>query len=212
MMIKNQKTKDRIFDYLNELFPNAGCELIYHTDYELLMAVMLSAQTTDKSVNKVTKELFHLYPSLNDLANAKIEDVEQCIKSIGMYHQKAINLIAIAKVLLAKFDGHVPSNKDDLMSLPGVGNKTANVVRMELFNIPEMAVDTHVARISKRLGFASYNDDVMIIEKKLRLQLHENQYIKIHHQMIHFGRYYCKATSPKCLDCKLADICTYKNN
>lgn len=211
-MINNQKIKKRIFDYLDELFPHAGCELIYHTDYELLMAVMLSAQTTDKSVNKATSKLFCLYPSLNDLANARIEDVEQCIKSIGMYHQKAINLVKIAQMLLSKFDGRVPSNKDDLMSLPGVGNKTANVVRMELFNIPEMAVDTHVARISKRLGFASSSDDVMTVEKKLRKQLHQNQYIKVHHQMIHFGRYYCKATSPKCLGCKIVDICTYKNN
>ncbi len=211
MMIKNQNELNRIYDYFDELFPHAGCELIYHTDYELLMAVMLSAQTTDKSVNKVTKELFGLYPSLNDLAKAKIDDVEKCIKSIGMYHQKAINLIKIAQILLSKFDGRVPSDKEDLMSLPGVGNKTANVVRMELFGIPEMAVDTHVARISKRLGFASSSDDVRAVEKKLRQQLQQSQYIKIHHQMIHFGRYYCKAMSPKCLDCKIADICHYKN-
>ncbi len=202
--------KERILAFLNELYPNVGCELIYHKDYELLIAVMLSAQTTDKSVNAVTPKLFSLFPSLEMLAEAPIEEIEKCIQSIGMYHQKARNVKGIASGLINRFQGHVPSSKEDLMSLPGVGNKTANVVRAELFQIPEIAVDTHVARISKRLYFANEDDDVGQIEKKLRQALEPALYIKLHHQMIHFGRYFCKAINPQCMRCQLSDICRYK--
>lgn len=206
MKIEN---KTRILSYFDYLFPDAGCELIYHKDYELLIAVMLSAQTTDASVNKVTAVLFSLYPTIEDLASASIEDLEQCIKSIGMYRQKAKHINNIAKSIIEKFNGKVPFLKEELTSLSGVGNKTANVVRAELFNIPEIAVDTHVSRISKRLYFASLNDSVEDVERKLKKEISIERYIKTHHQMIHFGRYFCKAINPCCQDCQLTSICRH---
>ena len=206
-MMKNNK--ERILSFFDELFPNAGCELIYHKDYELLIAVMLSAQTTDQSVNKVTPILFSKYPTLEDIANADILDLEQCIKTIGMYRQKARHLKSIAIDLINKFEGKVPSLKEELTSLSGVGIKTANVVRAELFNIPEIAVDTHVHRVSRRLYLAAKDDDVVEVERKLRKILPEERYIRTHHQMIHFGRYFCKAINPNCKECRLQDICRF---
>lgn len=201
----------RIFDYLDELFPNAGCELNYRKDYELLIAVMLSAQTTDAAVNKVTAVLFSKYPSLEALHLAPLTAIEDTIKTIGLYKTKAKHLKQIVEKLLTRFDGVVPQDKDLLVSLPGVGNKTANVVRAELFHLPEIAVDTHVSRIAKRLGFARPTDRVDVIEKKLRKALDVDRYIKAHHQMIHFGRYFCKAKQPQCRDCRLVDICKEKH-
>jgi endonuclease-3 len=206
-MMKNNK--ERILSFFDELFPNAGCELIYHKDYELLIAVMLSAQTTDQSVNKVTPILFSKYPTLEDIANADILDLEECIKTIGMYRQKARHLKSIAIDLINKFEGKVPSLKEELTSLSGVGIKTANVVRAELFNIPEIAVDTHVHRVSRRLYLAAKDDDVVEVERKLRKILPEERYIRTHHQMIHFGRYFCKAINPNCKECRLQDICRF---
>ncbi len=203
------ENKTRILSYFDYLFPDAGCELIYHKDYELLIAVMLSAQTTDASVNKVTAILFSLYPTLEDLALATIEDLERCIKSIGMYRQKAKHIHNIAKSLIEKYNGKVPFLKEELTSLSGVGNKTANVVRAELFNIPEIAVDTHVSRISKRLYFASLNDSVEDVERKLKKEIPIERYIKTHHQMIHFGRYFCRAINPCCKECQLTSICRH---
>jgi len=201
-----------ITDFLDELFPNAGCELIYHQDYELVMAVMLSAQTTDKSVNRVTEVLFSQYPTLVSLANAEVEDIEHIIHTIGMFHQKARHVKQIAIDLLTRFDGKVPESKEDLMSLSGVGNKTANVVRAELFHFPEIAVDTHVERIAKRLGLAKEKDNVMQVEQRLKKVLKQERYILTHHQMIHFGRYFCKAKKPCCASCKLTMFCNYKSN
>lgn len=204
-----KNNKERILSFFDELFPNAGCELIYHKDYELLIAVMLSAQTTDQSVNKVTPILFSKYPTLEDIANADILDLEECIKTIGMYRQKARHLKSIAIDLINKFEGKVPSLKEELTSLSGVGIKTANVVRAELFNIPEIAVDTHVHRVSRRLYLAAKDDDVVEVERKLRKILPEERYIRTHHQMIHFGRYFCKAINPNCKECRLQDICRF---
>ncbi len=203
------ENKEQILSYFDYLFPNAGCELIYHKDYELLIAVMLSAQTTDASVNKVTPTLFSRFSTLEELATASIEDLEKCIKSIGMYRQKAKHIHDIATRLIEKYDGKVPFLKEELVSLSGVGNKTANVVRAELFNIPEIAVDTHVYRISKRLYFASLNDSVEDVERKLRKEIPQERYIKTHHQMIHFGRYFCKAINPSCDECYLQSLCRY---
>jgi len=199
--------QELIVNYLDEILPNAGCELNYTTDYSFLIAVMLSAQCTDKKVNKVTAKLFKIYPDLESLANAKYEDIYEFVKELGLAKTKAQNVIDIAKTLIDKFDSRVPINKFELMSLPGVGNKTANVVHVELFNIPEFPVDTHVARISKRLQIALEEDDVKTIEHKLKELFPKEKWIKLHHQFIHFGRYYCKAISPKCEGCKLAQIC-----
>ena len=143
-----------LLNYLDELFPSARCELFYSKDYELVIAVMLSAQTTDKSVNAVTPVLFNKYPSIEELNNAPLSDIEEILKPIGLYKNKAKNLKGIVKDLLERFNGKVPSNKDELMTLPGVGNKTAGVIRAEIFQIPDLPVDTHILRISKRRIFS----------------------------------------------------------
>ncbi len=203
----NKTTLAAIFSFFDELFPNASCELNYTSDYTLLIAVILSAQTTDKSVNLVTPRLFGEFTTLESIANADIAKIEGHIRSIGLYRTKALNIKNCCREIINRFDGKVPSAKEDLMSLPGVGAKTANVVRAELFRFPEIAVDTHVARISKRLYFANPADSVEIIEKKLRKAVPEDRYIKTHHQMIHFGRYFCKAMNPQCEQCRLRDYC-----
>ena len=200
----------KITEFFDELFPHAGCELVYHHDYELVIAVMLSAQTTDKSVNRVTNILFSKYPTLDALAAAKIEDITDIIHTIGMYQRKAQNVKQIAIDLLTRFNGIVPQEKEALMSLSGVGNKTANVIRAELFQIPEFAVDTHVERIAKRLGLAKKEDSVIVVEKKLKQVFPRERYILTHHQMIHFGRYFCKAKGPNCSQCKIKGFCNYK--
>ena len=208
MMIS--KKAEQVLLYLNEILPNVGCELNYHKDYELLIAVVLSAQTTDKSVNQVTPKLFSKYQSLEELANADIKDVEEIIKSIGLYKAKAKNIVNLAKELVSKYDSKVPSDKDVLVTLPGVGNKTAGVTRLELFKADELPVDTHVARIAKRLKFASKNDEPLDIEKKLKKVFPQEYWGKLHHQFIHFGRYYCTAKNPKCENCKIREFCIEK--
>ena len=194
--------------YLDEILPNPGCELTYNSDYGFLIAVMLSAQCTDKKVNLVTKPFFEKYQSLEEIDALSIEEIENNIKSLGLYKNKAKNLKGIAHELLTRFNGKVPQDKSELMSLPGVGNKTANVVRVELFKIPEFPVDTHVERLAKRFKLADKSDDVLTVENKLKKDFKKENWIKLHHQFIHFGRYYCKAISPKCDGCKLAGICT----
>lgn len=204
------KTKDRIeqiISYFDEILPKAHCELNYSKPYELLIAVMLSAQTTDKSVNKVTEVLFSKYPSLDSLANATYEEVFDCIKTLGLAKTKAKNVIAISKALIENFNYQVPNDQDKLMSLPGVGRKTSNVVRGELYNEPVIAVDTHVERVSKRLYLATLNDAPIDVEFKLLKLVNKERRVLFHHQMIHFGRYYCLALKPKCEDCKLKEIC-----
>ena len=200
----------RLIDYLDELFPAARCELLYTKDYELVIAVMLSAQTTDKSVNAVTPILFKKYPSLIALNEATLQEIEEIIKPIGLYKNKAKNLKGIVKELLERFNGQVPSDKELLMTLPGVGNKTAGVIRAEIFKIPDLPVDTHILRISKRLNLAKKEDAPIDVERKLKKLLPEERWIKSHHQLIHFGRYFCTARSPQCEKCKISDICTYK--
>ena len=199
---------DRLLDYLDELFPSARCELFYKRDYELVIAVMLSAQTTDKSVNAVTPILFEKYPSLDDLNNAPLEDIEKILKPIGLNKNKAKNLKGIVKDLVERFNYIVPSNKDELMTLPGVGNKTAGVIRAEIFQIPDLPVDTHILRIAKRLKLAKKDDEPIDVERKLKKIIPEERWIKSHHQLIHFGRYHCLARSPKCENCKISDMCT----
>jgi len=198
---------NKILEYLNELFPNAKCELNYNKDYELLIAVMLSAQTTDKRVNQVTEILFNKYPTIDSLALANLNEVEEIIKPIGTYHVKAKNVIDIAKMLSEK---PICNNRDYLESLPGVGRKTTNVVLSELYNEPYLAVDTHINRVAKRLGLANEKDDVLMVEKKLLKLIPKDNVAHIHHQLIFFGRYHCKAIKPNCLNCKLINICKHK--
>ena len=208
MTIKNKI--EEISSFLDETYPNVGCELNYNKDYELVIAVMLSAQTTDVSVNKVTPELFAKYKTLDELANANLFDVEEIIHSIGLYKNKAKNVIAIAKALVENYGGVVPSDKDELQKLPGVGNKTAGVIRAEIFRIPDLPVDTHILRISKRLKLVDEKADPYQTEIKLKNLFDEENWIKLHHQLIHFGRYMCTARSPQCEKCKLGAFCNKK--
>ena len=199
-----------IFDYLDALIPNPKCELNFNCDYELLIAVVLSAQTTDKRVNEVTKVLFTKYPTLEDINKADISSIKEIIKSIGTFNKKAVFVKEIAKTLLEKYDGVVPRTHEELEVIPGVGHKSANVVLGVLYNIPTFAVDTHVERVSKRLGLASAKDDVIQVEKKLMKKVPKDRWIRTHHQFILFGRYYCKAKNPECVNCGLKNICTYQ--
>lgn len=194
-------------NYLDELFPNPKCELEYHKDYELLIAVVLSAQTTDKRVNSVTPILFEKYPSPEELSKAELEDIMEIIKPIGTFHKKATFVRDIAKILVESYGGKVPNDREALEAMPGVGRKTANVVLSNLFDVPAIAVDTHVSRVSKRLGLAKTKDDVSVIEKKLMKKFDKSTWSKRHHQMVLFGRYHCKAMSPNCSECKLRSIC-----
>lgn len=200
-----------IENYLDELFPNPVCELNYNKDYELLIAVVLSAQTTDKRVNKVTSILFDRFPTLKALKNADIKDIEAIIKEIGTYRKKAIFIKEISRVLDEEYEGIVPNDRNILEQLPGVGRKTCNVVLSNIYNVPAIAVDTHVSRVSKRLNLARKNDDVVTIEKKLMKKFNKEYWSKRHHQMVLFGRYHCKAQKPNCKHCKLINICKEKN-
>ena len=211
MMIKKTKII-KVMEYLDYLYPNANCELNYQKDYELLLAVMLSAQTTDKQVNKVTTILFEKYSTLEKLAKASIDDIMKIIKPIGTYRKKSKNIIEIANRLIKEKKGLVPNNRIFLESLPGVGRKTTNVVLSNLFNEPVLAVDTHLKRVSIRLGFAKASDDVYTIEKKLTKIIPKDKIRKLHHQLIFFGRYHCQARKPNCSNCKLKEICEYESS
>ena len=202
---------EEIFNYLDELYPDAHCELNYTKDYELLIAIVLSAQTTDKRVNKVTPILFSKYKSLEQLKKADIEDISNIIKEIGTYKKKAIFIKNIATKLVDEQNGKVPKDRKYLLTLPGVGNKTINVFLSEYHGIPAIAVDTHVTRISKRLNLCKENDTPEIIEKKLMKKVPKERWIKTHHQFIFFGRYHCKAIKPNCENCKLHKVCKYYN-
>lgn len=206
-----QKSKiNLIQNFLDEEFANVGCELHYKKDYELLIAVMLSAQTTDVAVNGVTDFLFSKYDSLEKLNNVSLEEIENIIKPIGLYKNKAKHLKDIVSSLLNECNGVVPSDISKLVNLPGVGNKTACVTRAEIFKIPEFPVDTHVLRISKRLSLCDKDDNPIECEKKLKKTFDETNWIKLHHQFIHFGRVICKAQNPICENCRLKDICNRK--
>lgn len=203
----NKEKLTRILDEFDRLFPDAACELEHSNALELLIAVMLSAQTTDASVNKLTKTLFQKYKTVEDYANAPLSQLESDLRTIGLYHNKAKNVKAMAQMLIDVYQGEVPGNHDQLQTLPGVGRKTANVVISEWFKVPAIAVDTHVERISKRLKIAFQNDSVLDVERKLMKNIPKERWIKTHHQMIFFGRYHCKSMNPDCSHCRLIDIC-----
>ena len=202
---------NNILNVLDELFNNPKCELNYNKDYELLIATMLSAQTTDKRVNEVTKVLWDKY-DIFTLSNAKVSDIEEILKPLGTHKKKAIYTIEIAKRLVNDYNGIVPNDRKYIESLNGVGHKTCNIVLSNIYNVPAIAVDTHVSRVSKRLGLARKNDDVITIEKKLMKKIPKERWSKTHHQLVLFGRYICKAKNPLCDECKLKSICKYKKN
>lgn len=209
MTLMTTKIKSLI-GFMDERYPSVGCELNYTKDYELVIAVMLSAQTTDISVNKVTAVLFSKYQTVKELANADLEDIEEIIHSIGLYKNKAKNVLGIANDLVNKYEGKVPSDKDELQKLPGVGNKTAGVIRAEIFHIPDLPVDTHILRISKRLKIVDSSADSFKTEMALKKVIPEDRWIKTHHQLIHFGRDMCTARNPQCENCKISEFCTKK--
>lgn len=200
---------NRIFDYLDELFLNPKCELNYNNDFEFLIAVVLSAQTTDKKVNLVTKELFSKY-DMYSLKEADIKDLESILKPLGMSFKKASFIKNISKDIVEKYNGKIPNDINLLTSMNGVGRKTANLVLSTLYNEPYLAVDTHVERVSKRLGLVKKDSTVLEIEKQLYNIVPKNRINKTHHQLVLFGRYYCKSVSPNCNGCKLKDICNKK--
>ena len=201
------KTND-IVKALEQMIPEAKCELVYNKDYELLMATVLSAQSTDKNVNKVTNELFKRY-SLEEISNCDLKILEDIIKPVGTFRRKAIYLQEIAKSLIKNNNGKVPNNRFFLESLPGVGHKTCNVVLSNLYEENCFAVDTHVTRVSKRLGMVKDDDDVLAIERKLTKKFVGYSLKDLHHRFVLFGRYICKAKNPACSTCLLKASCKY---
>ena len=206
MMTKKYKI---IEEYLDELFKEPKCELNYFNDYSLLIAIMLRAQTTDKRVNEVTKELFGKYHNLEELKNASFNDLKEIIRPLGNYTKKAFNVKEIARILYDNYDSKVPREREILESFPGVGRKTVNVFYGEFLNIPSIAVDTHVTRVTKRLNLVKEEDSVLEIEKKLMKNIKKENWAKRHLQLVLFGRYHCLSKKPNCDNCKLKDICSY---
>lgn len=203
-------TKQQIrhcLETMGEMFPDARCELNHSNPFELLIAVTLSAQCTDALVNKVTKNLFQKYKSPDDYIAVPLEELQQDIRSIGLYRNKAKNIQKLCRILIEEYGREVPQTREELMKLPGVGRKTANVVLSVAFGIPAIAVDTHVERVSKRLGFCRYKDSVLEVEQTLMKKVPKEEWSITHHRMIFFGRYHCKAQRPQCEICPLLDLC-----
>lgn len=192
---------------MGEMFPEAHCELNHSNPFELVIAVALSAQCTDALVNKVTRNLFQKYKTPEDYLDVSIEELQDDIRSIGLYRNKAKNIQKLCRLLLDEYGGVVPRDRDELTKLPGVGRKTANVVVSVAFGVPAIAVDTHVERVSKRLGFCRWKDSVLEVEKALMKKVPMDEWSITHHRMIFFGRYHCKAQNPQCEICTLLDLC-----
>ncbi|MGX7196098.1 endonuclease III [Enterococcus olivae] len=205
-MISKEKTMTAL-EKMYEMFPEAEGELVSDSPFQLLIAVILSAQATDVSVNKATPALFEAFPTPEKMAEAPLEEITDKIRTIGLYRNKAKNVKACAEQLLERFNGEVPQTREDLVSLPGVGRKTANVVMGDAFGIPAIAVDTHVERVSKRLRICKLKANVSEVEETLMRKVPEELWIKTHHTMIFFGRYHCTARAPKCDVCPLLDMC-----
>lgn len=200
-----------VLERLIELYPEVKCALDHKNPYELLVATILSAQCTDERVNMVTPKLFEKYPSPMELASARITDVEKLIHSTGFYRNKAKNLVGMAQSVVANFDCEIPTSRDDLVTLPGTGRKTANVIRAEAFNLPGLPVDTHVTRLSNRLKLTNQSDAVKI-EFELMDVIPEDQWGGFSLRLIEHGRKICDARKPKCGECILNDICPSAKN
>ncbi|HPD94875.1 MAG TPA: endonuclease III [Tenuifilaceae bacterium] len=207
--MSKKKLYTRVIEYFSETRPIAETELHYRTPYELLVAVILSAQCTDKRVNVITPDFFERFPNPEALSKAKVEDIFELIKSCSYPNNKAKNLSGMAKTLISDFNGVVPSDMDLLQKLPGVGRKTANVMLSVAFDKPAMAVDTHVFRVSHRLGLVSNATTPLAVEKQLVENFPEELLPKAHHWLILHGRYVCTARNPKCSECGLTDVCLY---
>lgn len=197
----------KILDELDKLYPNPKTMLNYQTPFQLVIAVLMSAQTTDVGVNKITPKLFEIYPDAEAMAEAEIADLEDLIKTIGLYHNKAKNMKKTAIMIRDEFTGQVPKTREELMRLPGVGRKTANVVLSEAFGIPTIAVDTHVERVTKRMGIVAPDATVRETEETLMAKIPKERWRDAHHQFIYFGREYCTARNPKCKTDPKIDFC-----
>ncbi|WP_271398004.1 endonuclease III [Salinicoccus roseus] len=205
-MISKKKTVEMI-DKIDVMFPDAECELVHRNPFELTIAVLLSAQCTDNLVNRVTRDLFKKYRTPEDYLAVELPELENDIRSIGLFRNKAKNIQKLCRDVIDRFDGEIPDNYEDLVSLAGVGRKTANVVLSVAFGVPRIAVDTHVERVAKRLGIARYKDSVLEVEKTLMQKVPEARWSKTHHQLIFFGRYHCTARNLKCETCLLLEDC-----
>ncbi|PAE95327.1 endonuclease III [Shouchella clausii] len=203
----SKKDTQYAIDQMGELFPEAECELTHSNPFELLIAVVLSAQCTDALVNKVTPKLFAKYKTPEDYVQVPLEELQEDIRSIGLYRNKAKNIKKLSQSLLEHFDGQVPREREQLESLAGVGRKTANVVTSVAFGEPAIAVNTHVERVSKRLGICRWKDNVRQVEETLMKKIKKEDWSDAHHRLIFFGRYHCKAQAPKCPTCPLLDMC-----
>lgn len=199
-----------ILDLIYKMFPNPHCELEYFDDFSFLCAVVLSAQTTDKAVNLVTKPLFLKYPTVFDIASSSEDELIPILKPIGLMKNKSHYLIKISKAIVEGYGGKVPHDFDELIKLPGVGRKTANVFLAEIDKRPAIAVDTHVNRVSYRLGLSSSIDNVLKTEHELEAGFDEKDWIKVHYGLLFMGRYKCLSKNPKCSDCNLKSICRYE--
>ena len=211
--MKRKYTKediDFLIDTLEKMYPDAHCELNYNTTFELLVAVILSAQCTDKRVNQVTDVLFKDYSTVEQFANIDAKVLEKYIFSCGFYKNKTKSIIACAKEVLTKYTGQVPNTIEELVKLPGVGRKTANVVYAEAFKGNAIAVDTHVKRVSNRLGLAK-SDNPEKVEMTLRKLIPQEKWTRLHHLFIFFGRYTCHSQNPDCQNCKLTNYCIENN-
>ena len=200
----------KIVEILKETYPDAKCELNYETPLQLLVATILSAQTTDKKVNEVTEGLFKDYPDLDAFLTITNDELEERIKQIGLYRNKAKNLIMMFNQVKEKFNGEVPQTMEGITSLAGAGRKTANVVLSNAFGVPSIAVDTHVFRVSNRLGLAN-SESVLEVEKQLQKELPKKEWSLMHHMLIFHGRRCCTARNPKCSECPLNNECKYDN-
>lgn len=204
----SKKNVEHVLEILENTHPNAHCELNFRTSFQLLVATMLSAQSTDKIVNKVTVRLFEKYPSVDEFLQLEQGELEQEIKEIGLYRNKAKNILAMCKELVLRFNREVPANLDELTSLPGVGRKTANVVLSNAFGIPALAVDTHVFRVANRIGLAN-SEKVEETEDQLMKIIPREKWSTAHHWLIWHGRRICDARKPKCEVCPVAEYCRY---
>ena len=207
MVDKDLQNKVKLItQYLDKNFPNVDCELNFSNNLELIIAVLLSAQCKDEYVNRATKKLFEKYKTIDDYADAKVEDIEKLIKTLGLYKAKSKNIVGMANMLRDVYDYKIPTTREELINLPGVGRKTANVVLSVGFNIPAIAVDTHVERVAKMFGLADKNDNPLQVEKKLMELFPMKDWGKIHHQLIHLGRYKLPARGEKNLDVELEKL------
>jgi endonuclease III len=205
-MLNNTQIR-RVLDTIEDMFPDAHCELRHSNPLELTVAVILSAQCTDEKVNQVTPQLFEKYQSPEDYAAVELEELQNDIRSIGLFRNKAKSIKNMACTIIERHNGQIPESYDELVALPGVGRKTANVILATVFGHPAIAVDTHVERVSKRLGICRWKDTPLQVEKTLMRKVPREEWAATHHRLIFFGRYHCKAMRPQCEICPLLDLC-----